>query len=73
MSSTSPPEALSDAVSTPPRYLSMRDLAEYLNLPVQTLWKWRKAGKLPQAVRFGRLIRYRLEDIQAWEASRPAA
>lgn len=51
----------------------MRDLAEYLNLPVQTLWKWRKAGKLPQAVRFGRLIRYRLEDIQAWEASRPAA
>lgn len=56
-------------------YVDERGLSAYLNVPVQTIrgWRKRKRGEGPRAVKFGRLVRYRWEDIRAWEAQRPAA
>ena len=31
-----------------------------------TWWSWRKAGKLPPAIRFGRRYYYRREDVERW-------
>jgi len=31
-----------------------------------TWWTWRKAGKLPPAIRFGRRYFYRREDVDRW-------
>lgn len=31
-----------------------------------TWWTWRKAGKLPPSIRFGRRYFYRREDVERW-------
>lgn len=31
-----------------------------------TWWTWRKAGKLPPAMKFGRRYFYRREDVERW-------
>ena len=46
------------------------DVADYLQVPVKTLYQWRYQGKGPRAYRVGRHLRYRWEDVEAWLASR---
>lgn len=41
-------------------------LAEYLGVPVQTVYSWRTTGKGPRAIRVGRHLRYRAADVEAW-------
>ena len=41
--------------------------AERVGLPVKTIYKWRSEGKGPRGFRAGKHLRYRLEDIEAWE------
>jgi len=44
--------------------LTKKDIREKLGVSNQTIWRWHKAGKLPE-VRFSRKnIRYRPEDVQ---------
>ena len=31
-----------------------------------TWWTWRKAGKLPPAIKFGRRYFYRRQDVERW-------
>lgn len=54
-------------------YLSVRELAKYLGVAEQTVYGWRKRGEGPKAVKIGRLVRYPWEEIERWEATRPAA
>lgn len=46
--------------------LSPTDLAEYLNVPVGTVYNWRSEGKGPRGIRVGRHVRFRQSDIDAW-------
>lgn len=46
--------------------LSPAELAELLNVPVQTIYHWRYRGYGPRAYRIGRHVRYQPEDVQAW-------
>ena len=48
------------------KYLTTAEAAELLSLKPKTLedWRWRSCG--PPFVRFGRLIRYRAEDLDQW-------
>jgi len=48
-----------------------RHVAAQLQVKPGTLRKWRFLGRGPQFLRVGRSIRYRVEDIESWLASRP--
>jgi predicted DNA-binding transcriptional regulator AlpA len=45
-------------------------LAARWNVPVQTIYGLRYRGEAPPAIRVGRELRWRLEDIEAWENAR---
>lgn len=42
------------------------DVSAALGIPVPTLYRWRSQGKGPRAMRLGRHLRYRVEDVEAW-------
>jgi excisionase family DNA binding protein len=48
------------------RLLSAEQVADYLDVPVKTLYQWRYKGLGPRGLRVGRYLRYRPEDVEAW-------
>lgn len=50
----------------PDLFLSPRELAEYLGIPVATLYQWRHRGEGPRGFRIGKHVRYRLIDVDEW-------
>lgn len=48
------------------RLLSPRQLADYLNVPLATLYAWRYHGEGPPGFRVGKHVRYRWTDVQVW-------
>ena len=54
--------------------LQEQDLAKRLNLSRRTLQNWRSIGKGPRFLKLspgrGGRVRYRLEDVLAWEQAR---
>ncbi len=49
-----------------PRLLSVEQAAEYLGLSKNALYGLRYTGGAPVAIRVGRRLRFRLEDLEAW-------
>ncbi|EID55123.1 helix-turn-helix transcriptional regulator [Saccharomonospora xinjiangensis] len=47
---------------------TITDLADYLGVPVNTLYQWRTKGYGPQGRRIGKYVRYRPEDVETWVA-----
>jgi DNA-binding transcriptional MerR regulator len=52
------------------RLWSVEDVAEFLGVPVETLYQWRKRKYGPPAARVGRYLRYDPADVRAWFRSR---
>ncbi len=52
---------------TPP-YLTQVELAVRWRISPRTLERWRWAGEGPRFIKIGGLVRYRLEDIEGFEA-----
>jgi excisionase family DNA binding protein len=52
------------------RLLTIEDLAEYLGVPVATLYAWRYHRQGPPGFRVGRHVRYRWVDIEEWISDR---
>ena len=48
---------------------SVQQLADYLGVPVATLYQWRTKRYGPVGLRIGKHIRYRREDVDRWLAS----
>jgi excisionase family DNA binding protein len=48
------------------RLLTTEELANYLGVPVSTLYAWRARGAGPEAIRVGRYTRYRMSAVSAW-------
>jgi excisionase family DNA binding protein len=48
------------------RLLTISEVSDYLQVPVQTLYHWRYRGTGPKGVRVGRHVRYRQDDVDAW-------
>jgi excisionase family DNA binding protein len=46
------------------------DVAEYLRIPVKTLYKWRLEKQGPPSARIGKHLRYVPEDVVAWVEAR---
>ncbi|WP_328408819.1 helix-turn-helix domain-containing protein [Streptomyces violaceus] len=52
------------------KMISPKELAEFLGMPLQTIYEWNYAGTGPKYRRFGKHVRYAAEDIAAWLESR---
>jgi excisionase family DNA binding protein len=48
------------------RLLSIPELADYLGVPIATIYQWRHHRQGPASYRVGRHVRYRAEDIEHW-------
>ena len=51
-----------------PMLLDANALAEKLSVSKATVWRMRDAGKLPQPVRLGACVRWKLADVERWLA-----
>ena len=49
-------------------WLTTEDLAARMKVPVRTVHRWNTDGTGPRRYRFGRSVRYKLADVEAWEA-----
>ncbi len=50
---------------------SIKDVAEFLGVPAQTLYQWRTKNYGPPGRRIGKYVRYVPEDVQAWFEAQP--
>lgn len=51
--------------------LDVTELADYLGVPLSTVYDWRSRGLGPRAYRFGNRVKFALSDVQSWmEAQR---
>jgi excisionase family DNA binding protein len=48
------------------RLLTVEDLAEYLEVPVATVYAWRYRDAGPPGFRVGRHLRFRWCDVESW-------
>jgi excisionase family DNA binding protein len=46
--------------------LTTAELANYLGVPVATIYDWRVDGKGPRGIRIGRSVKFAVSDVQAW-------
>ena len=51
-------------------WLTVNELAEWLQVPPGTVYQWRHHGTGPVGHRIGRHIRFRREDVEAWVGQR---
>ena len=61
-----------DSETTLPEIATVHEVADYLQIPVTTIHRWRARGKGPRAFMAGRLLRYRRSDVFAWIEAQPA-
>lgn len=50
-------------------YLTIEEVADYLNISTGTLYQWRHRGFGPVAHKFGGAVRYSQSDVDEWIAS----
>ena len=46
--------------------VSAQELADFLGVPVATIYAWRYRGQKPDGFRAGKHLRYRWSDIEEW-------
>jgi predicted DNA-binding transcriptional regulator AlpA len=46
--------------------LSPEALANYLDVPLASIYRWRVRGYGPRGLRVGKHVRYRLSDVEHW-------
>lgn len=55
------------------RLMTLAEVADYLRVPRDTIYYWRKRGRGPRGFRTGRHVRFRRSDVDAWlETTRDA-
>ena len=52
--------------------ISAQELAEYLGVPVATVYAWRYRRQGPPGFRVGRHVRFRWSDVERWIEDRIA-
>jgi excisionase family DNA binding protein len=55
------------------RLWRVEEVADFLGVPVETLYAWRKRQCGPPAARVGKHLRYDPADVYAWVRARKAA
>jgi predicted DNA-binding transcriptional regulator AlpA len=76
VSSTAPVQADPRAIlrgGLPDRYLKPEDIAEIFEVPLETVYQWRKKRTGPPAFRIGKHLRYDPADVRAYVSQRKDA
>ncbi len=47
-------------------FFSPDGLADYLDVPVKTVYQWRHQGTGPIGIKVGRHVRYRRSEVERW-------
>jgi excisionase family DNA binding protein len=55
------------------RLMAPAEVADYLSVPLQTVYLWNSQGTGPRSHRVGRHTRYRRADVEAWLEARADA
>lgn len=45
---------------------TVAEVAEFLGVPIATIYAWRHRGAGPPAFRVGRYLRFRADEVSAW-------
>lgn len=53
-------------MSVESKLLSPEDLAQFLQVPLQTIYGWRYQRKGPPAIKVGKHLRFRRADVEQW-------
>lgn len=48
-------------------WISRKELAERIGVAEKTVVEWASKGTGPRYARFGKHVRYRMSDVEAWE------
>lgn len=48
------------------KLLTTQNVADYLGVPVATIYQWKYLGTGPRAIRVGRHLRFRPGDVESW-------
>lgn len=48
-----------------------KELADFLGIPVQTIYQWRTKGYGPPGRRIGKHVKFRPEDVYEWVDKQP--
>jgi excisionase family DNA binding protein len=46
--------------------MTVEELADYLSIPVKTVYRWRLTGVGPRGAKVGRYVRFRRADVDEW-------
>lgn len=57
-------------MTTADGFLTPQELADRYKVPLQTVYDWNHKGTGPEYLRLGRLIRYPIARVTAWERTR---
>lgn len=49
-----------------PLFITAAELAKLLRISTRTLWRLRSAKKMPEPIRLGTAVRWRIDVIQDW-------
>jgi prophage regulatory protein len=49
-----------------PSLITAKELAALLQVSTRTVWRLRKAGEIPEPLRIGGMVRWRLDAVHAW-------
>ncbi len=60
------PQRHADDGGEPRALATPTEVADYLRVPLRTLYRWRYAGEGPPAFRVGRHLRFRWADVEEW-------
>ena len=55
-------------ISETPALITAADFAAILKVSVRTLWRLRSGGQVPEPVRLGGAVRWRLDEVKNWIA-----
>ena len=48
------------------KLFNINELAEYLRVPVSTIYEWRAKGRAPRAHHYGKHLTFAASDVKAW-------
>lgn len=46
--------------------MTVEDVANYLDVPVKTVYAWNSNGSGPKRIRVGKYVRYRQSELEEW-------